>query len=191
MSRILATTALSLFVGAAFPALAQEKAPDAEPRSYTSPTDESEPMPRVPPVTQPKPLERSRLGQPSEAAPPDRSAPPDRAVPPPKQVTAPKRATPRSVTQGRAATPRRPIVRVERQDESLATIFTRPRYDPQAPLNTMAPRGGPSASDAGTRPAATYYYAPVPPAYTAPAFDGAPCPTRSRTSLAALFACTR
>ncbi|KAB2845543.1 MAG: hypothetical protein F9K44_16930, partial [Hyphomicrobiaceae bacterium] len=65
MSRVLATATLVFFVGtASLPALAEVgmPGPEAEPRSYLSPTDESEPVPRVPPVTQPTPMKPTRLG---------------------------------------------------------------------------------------------------------------------------------
>jgi hypothetical protein len=71
----------------------------------------------------------------------------------------------------------------------------------------MAPASGTAYSYAPPS-ASTYYYYPYPSTAPSPApetayppvppgiftqqdFDGAPCPTRSRTSLGELFACTR
>jgi hypothetical protein len=126
MTKMIAA-ALSIFVGlAGSAALAQGTAPgpEAEPRNHLSPTDETEATPRLPPVTTPKPMERTRMGEPVEAAP--KAAPPERAAPnartaPPQAATA-KRATPARKT----AAPRR-VVRPPPEDESLATIFTKPR----------------------------------------------------------------
>ncbi len=182
MSKMIAAAALAAFVGlAGTPALAQgtSPAPDVEPRNHLSPTDETEATPRVPPVTHPKPMERTRMGEPVESA-PKSVAPPERAT---QAGTAPPRkATAQRVAPQRKATAPRRVVRAPREDDdtSLSTIFTQPRNDTRTPPSTLAPRAGPSR-------AMTYNYAPVSP----PDFDGAPCPTRSRTSLGALFACTR
>jgi hypothetical protein len=190
MSKLLASAALSLLLGGfCLPAFAEVAAPEAEPRSYLSPTDETEPTPRVPPVTQPKPMERTRMGVPAEAAPPERAAPspkpearPVRLAPPPGRM-----AQPRRTTAPRTVTPQRRIARTPvPTDTSLEAIFKQRRFDATAPLDSLAPRSGPAASDPGRRPAMTYNYAPAPPA-----FDGAPCPTRSPASLGALFACAR
>lgn len=188
MSRGLARAALALLL-AGVPARAEVAAPDAEPRSYLSPTDEIEPAPRVPPVTQPKPMERTRLGQPADAAPADRATPPPAHVTPPsRRVTEPRRvAAPRRTARKPAATPPRRLARTPvSPDTSLSTIFTQPRSDENAPPRTLAPQAGPSADAPPAPRPMTFNYAPVPPVR-----DAAPCPTRSRTSLGALFACTR
>jgi hypothetical protein len=56
-------------------------------------------------------------------------------------------------------------------------------YLPTHP-SLLAPGSGPSPTTIGTE-TRYYYTAPV-----SPDFDGAPCPTRSNTSLGELFACT-
>jgi hypothetical protein len=88
-----------------------------------------------------------------------------------------------------------------------AYIRSLPTYRPPPSLGDMAPASG-AAYFHATPSASTYYYypyrstapnpapetayPPVPPGvFTRQDFDGAPCPTRSRTSLGELFACTR
>lgn len=183
MSKFFASAALSLLLGGiGLPAFAEVAGPEAEPRSYLSPTDETEPSPRVPPVTQPKPMERTRMGEPVQAAPPERLAPPPGRVAQPRRTTTAPRMAPR-----RAATSQRRIARTPAQtDTSLEGIFKQRRFDAAAPLDKLAPRSGPSAAAPPPRRPMTYNYAPP-----RPDFDGAPCATRSRTSLGALFACTR
>lgn len=199
MFRGVANAALALLL-AGVPVYAEVASPDVEPRSYLSPTDEIEPAPRIPPVTQPKPMERTRLGQPADAAPAERTTPsPKRATPAARHATEPRRVmvqrratAPRRMARKHTAASARRVARAPSSpDTSLSTIFTQPRYDARTPPNTLAPRSGPTGGDPATRRAMTYNYAPVLPATAPPAFGGAPCPTRSRTSLAALFACTR
>ena len=195
MSRVLASATALLLVAA--PAFAEVAPPAAEPRSYLSPTDEIEPSPRTPPVTHPKPMPRTRMGQPVEAAPAERTAPPpaakpQRAAPAPRRVATPRRATPpRRTARRHTAAPARRIARTPASPAtSLSTIFTQPRYDAHAPLRALAPQSGPATVAPPRRPI-TYNYAPVPPALAPARPDEAPCPTRSSTSLGALFACTR
>jgi hypothetical protein len=110
--------------------------------------------------------------------------------------------------------PARPAPRAQRmlrrapavRDGSLtAYIRTLPSYLPPPSLGNSLPASGPAYLPA---PSASYHYypyssaapshapemadLPVPPGvFTRQDFDGAPCPTRSRTSLGELFACTR
>lgn len=124
MTNVLAATVLSIFVGlAGSVALAQGTAPgpEVEPRNHLSPTDETEATPRVPPVTTPKPMERTRMGEPGEPAP--KVAPPDSGTPATR--TAPAATTKKATAQRKPAAPRR-VVRAPREDDSLATIFTKP-----------------------------------------------------------------
>jgi hypothetical protein len=193
MDRIIAAAALLLLTGAAaLPATAETGAPaqrpDAEPRSYLSPTDETELAPRTPPVTHPKPMERTRMGVPAVSSPANRAAPAVRVDPPAKPLAQPRRAAPaRKIVQRRTMTPRRSVRVPQQPDTRLSTIFTQPRSDANPPPGTLAPQSGARTFDPGARRAMTYNYAPAPPA----TFDGAPCPTRSRASLGELFACTR
>lgn len=196
MSRV-SSVAMALLL-AASPAFAEVSPPAVEPRSYLSPTDELEPAPRVPPVTQPKPMPRTRMGQPVEAAPAERAAPPpatkpEHAAPAQRRVSTPRRATaPHRAARRYTTPPARRIARMPAApDTSLSTIFTQPRYDAHAPLKTLAPQSGPAAVAPPPRRAMTYNYAPVPPTLAPGRPDEAPCPTRSPTSLGALFACTR
>ncbi|MFO0988015.1 MAG: hypothetical protein U1F37_11725 [Alphaproteobacteria bacterium] len=115
MYRFLAALTLTTAL-AAWPAAAQTGAPEpaAEPRSYLTPTDESEPAARTPPVTHPKPMERTRMGVPADADTPPRSAPAERADPAPKtgaaaarRGAAPDRAAADRAAADRAAAPRR------------------------------------------------------------------------------------
>jgi hypothetical protein len=124
MTNLFAAAALSFVVGlAGSAALAQGTGPEAEPRNHLSPTDETEATPRVPPVTTPKPMERTRMGEPVEPAP--KVAPPDSGTPATRTATQ-RSATAKKVTaQRKAAAPRR-VVRAPREDDSLATIFTKP-----------------------------------------------------------------
>lgn len=124
MTRVIAA-ALVFYVGlAGSTALAQGRAagPVAEPRNHLSPTDETEATPHVPPITTPKPMERTRMGEPAE---PPQAAPPERATPAPG-TTAPTRTAKRATPARKTAAPRR-MVRAPREDDSLATIFTKPR----------------------------------------------------------------
>jgi hypothetical protein len=93
-----------------------------------------------------------------------------------------------------------------RHGSLTAYIRTLPSYLPPPSLGSLSPASGPAYSPAPS--ASTYYYYPYPSAapsyapeiadppvppgvFTRQDFDGAPCPTRSRTSLGELFACTR
>lgn len=189
MNRFLAALTLTTAL-AAWPAAAQTGAPEpaAEPRSYLTPTDESEPAARTPPVTHPKPMERTRMGVPADADTPPRSAPAERADPAPKTVAQPRRAAaPRQTAQRRTAppptAPPRHAARPRQQpDTSLSTIFSRPRADTSGPPAGLAPQGGPRAE----RPRADNYAA----APLSPSGD-VPCPARAAASLRALFACAR
>ncbi len=113
--------------------------------------------------------------------------------------------------------PARPAPRAQRvlrrapavRDGSLtAYIRSLPSYLPPPSLSDLAPASGLTYSHSAAPSASTYYYypyasaapsyapetayPPVPPGiFTRQDFDGAPCPTRSRTSLGELFACTR
>jgi hypothetical protein len=191
MTRTIAAAALLLLTGAAaLPAAAETGAPAqgpaAEPRSYLSPTDETELAPRTPPVTHPKPMERTRMGEPADTAPANRAAPAERPSATP--MAQPRRAAPpRKIVQRRTMTPRRAVRAPHQPDTRLSTIFTQPRFDAHGPPGALAPQSGAHGFDPGARRAMTYNYAPAPPA----TFDDAPCPTRSRTSLGELFACTR
>jgi hypothetical protein len=186
MIRTLAATALLILTGAsALPVFAETGAPAqpqaAEPRGDLSPTDDTELAPRTPPVNTPKPMERTRMGVPADSAPADRTAPAQHAAPPAKTLAQPRRAAPpRQSVQRRSVTPRRTVRAPQQPDTSLSTIFTQPRFDADAPLRGLAPQSGQRSM--------IYYYATVP---TPPEADDASCPTRSRDSLGALFACTR
>lgn len=186
MIRTLSAAALLILTGAsALPVLAETGARTqpqaAEPRGDLSPTDDTELAPRTPPVNRPKPMERTRMGEPADPAPATRTAPAERAAPPERSLAQPPRtAPPRQTVQRRITAPRRVVRASPQPDTSLSTIFTQPRFDADAPLRGLAPQ-------TGQRPPA-YYYATVP---TPPLEVDAPCPTRSRDSLSALFACTR
>jgi hypothetical protein len=188
MIRTLATAAFVLFAGAAVPPVFAEtgaapQPPAAGPRSDLSPTDETELAPRTPPVNTPKPMARTRMGEPADLAPAHGTAPAERAAPPENGLAQPRRAAPaRQAVRRHAATmPRRTLPARQRTDTSLSAIFARPRFDADAPLRGPAPQSG-------RRPAA-HHYAAVP--RPQPERDEAPCPTRARDSLAALFACAR
>jgi hypothetical protein len=96
----------------------------------------------------------------------------------------------------------RTMPRARQGETRLSKIFTAPRarasariaghsdgedltysYLPTHP-SLLAPGSGPAATTIGTE--TRYYY----DAHVSPDFDGAPCPTRSNTSLGELFACT-
>jgi hypothetical protein len=184
MIRTLATAAFVLFAGAAVPPVFAEtgaapQPPARGPRSDLSPTDETELAPRTPPVNTPTPMARTRMGEPADSAPANRTAPAERAAPPENGFAQPRRAAP---TRRHAATaPRRILPARQRQDTSLSAIFTRPRFDVDVLLRGLVPQSG-------RRPAAHHDAAvPRPQAKR----DEAPCPTRARDSLAALFACAR
>jgi hypothetical protein len=196
-----AATAIPLLLGlGAHSAAAEDGAPEP-PRNRLSPTDDSELPPRtVPPLAPPQPLIQRRISEPPAAEPPPRAAPPEVKAPPPttSSETKPPQAKPQRATAKRVVTrqgkPQRATARVTvlrgtvqrrvpRQDDtSLGTLFT-------AKPPGLSPEAGPRT--------ATYNYFGTSPAYSAApgapvqARNGAPCPTRSRTSLSTLFACAR
>ena len=105
-------------------------------------------------------------------SPTDEYVPPARVAPRAQRTTAPRRVARRAPSAGAGGT------------SLTAFIRALPRNVPPS-LGDVAPGSGPL----------TYSYMP-PPAYSdvphgATDFDSAPCPTRSRTSLGELFACTR
>jgi hypothetical protein len=79
-------------------------------------------------------------------------------------------------------------------DASLAALFRTRAFDVWAPvMGDRAPASGPVYSYM-PETQRYYYYAPPAPGFVGtalPAYDDPPCPTRSLTSLAALFSCTR
>lgn len=109
-------------------------------------------------------------------SPTDEYVPPARIAPRAQRPTQARRVTGRAPSIGAGGT------------SLTAFIRALPRDVPPS-LGDMAPGSGPL----------TYSYMPAPsqaPVYTdvphgSTDFDGAPCPTRSRTSLGELFACTR
>lgn len=175
---------LLLGVGASF-AAAEDASPEP-PRNRLSPTDDSElPQRTVPPLAPPQPLIQRRISEPpaAEPPPPPRAAPPE--AKPPQRAMKHRVATRRLVTKqvkpprvtARQTPPTRRViaVRTQRQDDtSLGALFT---AGPTPP--SRSPEAPPSAL--------TYNYFGTP----ARQHDGATCPTRSRTSMSALFACTR
>jgi hypothetical protein len=186
MLAAVAVIPLLLGVGASF-AAAEDAAPEP-PRNRLSPTDDSElPQRTVPPLAPPQPLIQRRISEPSaeepRAAPPEVTAPPRAIKPQPAAQGAMKHrvATQRLVTKqakpprvtARQTPPRRVIaVRTQRQDNtSLGALFT-------GTPPSRSPEAAPSAP--------TYNYFGTPARQ-----HGATCPTRSRTSISALFACTR
>ena len=97
---------------------------------------------------------------------------------------------------------------VARDGSLTAYMRSLPRYGTPPSLGDLAPASGPTYTYLPAPRTSTYYYyapsaptlgytadTPVPPVppgvFTQQDFDGAPCPTRSRTSLGELFACTR
>jgi hypothetical protein len=84
--------------------------------------------------------------------------------------------------------------RARRDDTSLSALFQTGRFDSPPVLADKPVTGGPVYAYLPTlAPAARLFYAPVSPPvdrFTREDFDGAPCPTLSRDSLGALFACT-
>jgi hypothetical protein len=138
--------------------------------------------------------------------PPTRTAPDARPAPrsyqsPTDEYVPPLRTPPRAQRTLRRA----PAVR----DGSLtAYIGTLPSYLTPPSLGDLAPASGLTYFYSAAPSASTYYYYPYPQAapgyapdaaappvppgiFTQQDFDGAPCPTRLRTSLGELFACTR
>jgi hypothetical protein len=106
-------------------------------------------------------------------SPTDEYVPPARIAPRAQRTSETRRVARRAPSAGAGGT------------SLTAFIRALPRDVPPS-LGDMAPGSGPL----------TYSYMPQAPAYTdvphgATDFDGAPCPTRSRTSLGELFACTR
>ena len=195
-----AAIAIPLLLGlGAFSAAAEDGAPEP-PRNRLSPTDDSELPPRtVPPLAPPQPLIQRRISEPPEADPPPRAAPPEVKAPPPTTsetkppLAKPQRGTAKRVVtrQGKPQRATAPVTvlrgtvqrRVPRQDDtSLGTLFT-------AKPPGLSPEAGPRVL--------TYNYLGMSPASSdtrsapAQARNGAPCPTRSRTSLSTLFACAR
>jgi hypothetical protein len=194
MFRITLAAAAVILLGLGAAATAQEAAPEP-PRNRLSPTDDSElPQRTVPPLAPPHPLIQRRISEPPAPEPPPQSALPQtktplRAKAPPqakpqpamkhrvatKQLAKPGKA--QRVVARRAAPPRHAVAaRTYRQDDtSLGALFTAgrtpPGRSPEAPPSTL-----------------TYNYFGTTPAPRGD--DAAPCPTRSRTSLSALFTCT-
>jgi hypothetical protein len=182
-SILAAAAAILLALGLEAPSAAAQ---DAEPpRNRLSPTDDTElPERTAPPLAPPQRLVPRWISDPQPPAmmPETKPAQAKQSHAAPKRAVAatPKRATKptakaRRMT-ARRAPPRRVVAaRPPRQDStSLGALFTRPGtppgVSPEAPPGTL-----------------TYNYLATPAAKR----RGAPCATRSRTSLSALFTCAR